>query len=171
MSAAALRHPEVEEHLASSPTHPAHPSSHPADASMEWSETAEYVDRFIGADAELDRARRRRLLRRHKSFASSSSTLIAGALLLVQVVALVSLKAAELKVVRVTSKLDRQIQQTSLQIALTQKKLADYNSLPRLDAWAKNAEEPYHKATQVEMDDVTSNAPLPASNEDREASR
>ena len=139
MPAVALRHPEIE------------PESPPE---VEWHEVAPLIDRFTGQSPDNDRLRRRRT-RGHRNFVISAA-LCAGTLLFLQLLILISIKASELETVRTASALDREIRQTSLQIALAQKQLAAHDSLPLLNRWA--SEMGYKKATIQEMDDVTSNA-------------
>lgn len=147
MPAAALRHPEPEEEFSPAPV-----------ASPDWEHYSSYIDRFSGHHDEDERLRRRRRLRRHTRF-RLSSLFCAGTLLTLELVALVWLYALDLKTIRQSNQLDHSIKETSLQIALTQDKLAARSASPRLNEWAQ--ELGFRKAAPHEMDDVTKDALMP----------
>ena len=147
MPAAALRHPEPEETLPPAPVAPA-----------DWEHYSSYVPRFSGHHDEEQRDKRRRRLRRHSRF-HLSSLFCAGTLVTLELVALVWLYALDLKTIRQSNGLDRDIKETSLQIALTQDRLVAQNASPRLGQWAQ--ELGFVKAAPHDMDDVTSDAPMP----------
>lgn len=145
MPAAALRHPEPEE-------------PQPAPVAPDWEHYSSYVPRFSGHRDEEQREKRRRRLRRHSRF-HLSALFCAGTLLTLELVALVWLYALDLKTIRQSNALDHDIKATSLQIALTQDRLAAQNASPRLSQWA--LELGFVKAAPHDMDDVTKNAPMP----------
>ncbi len=147
MPAAALRHPEPEEN-------PSQPPVAPAD----WEHYSSYLPRFSGHRDDEQREHRRRRLRRHSRF-HLSALFCAGTLLTFELVALVWLYALDLKTIRQSNALDHSIKETSLQIALTQDRLAAQNASPRLSQWAQ--ELGFVKATPHDMDDVTKNTPMP----------
>lgn len=146
MPAAAQRHPEPEE-LEPTPVAPA-----------DWEHYSSYIPRFSGHRDDEQREHRRRRLRRHSRF-HLSALFCAGTLLTLELVALVWLYALDLKTLRQSNALDRDIKETSLQIALTQDRLAAQNASPRLSQWA--SELGFVKAAPHDMDDVTKNAPMP----------
>lgn len=124
-------------------------------ASEPEAEWRHYHNRF----APPPRLKKRRKNRRHRAFHVSAS-FVAGSLLLAELIALVWVYALDLKTLRYSNQLDRDIKTTSLEIALAQDQLASHNATPRLSQWASQLN--YRKALSHEMDDVTSNAPLPA---------
>lgn len=160
MPANALRHPEIDEEafpaVSPDPT-PATASSDPHH--IEWRSVAPYADRFIGAEPDPERALSRRRSRRHRPFVLSGPFL-AGTLVFLELMGLVWIYALDLKALRQEEMLKKQIQQTSLQIALNQNKLASYKSSPLLSQWATQLG--YRPIEANDFDDVTSNAPLPA---------
>lgn len=168
MPTTALRHPEIEsdafDAAFDAPTQtityaPAArrsvPSPEPAEENVEWREVAPLVERFTGAPSETERRRRRVLKKRHRSFVMSG-VFLAGTLLFAELVGLVWLYALDLTAVRYAASLDRDIQKTSLDLALAQNQLAASSSPVQLQKWA--APLGYHKAGLGEMDDVTSNS-------------
>lgn len=167
MPANALRHPEIDEEVfpavSPAPTSPATaPSPDHADHEhhhVEWRTVAPYADRFVGAQADPERAASRRRSRRHRPFVLTGPFL-AGTLVFVELMGLVWVYALDLKALRQEDVLKRQIQETSLQIALSQNKLASYKSSPLLTQWATQLG--YRPIQANDFDDVTSDAPLPA---------
>ncbi len=147
MPAAAQRHPEPEENPSPTPVAPA-----------DWEHYSSYIPRFSGHRDEDERDKRRRRLRRHSRF-HLSALFCAGTLLTLELVALVWLYALDLKTIRQSNALDHDIKETSLQIALTQDRLAAQNASPRLSQWA--SELGFQKAAPHDMDDVTKDAPMP----------
>jgi hypothetical protein len=131
----------------------------PSDPNLEWRTVAPYVDHFTGAEPTVDRAAVRRRSRRHRPF-HLSGAFLAGMLVFVELMGLVWIYALDLKTLRQEDALKKQIQQTSLQIALGQNELASYKSSPLLAQWAKQLG--YRPLQAGDFDDVTSNAPLPA---------
>jgi len=147
MPVTARLHPEPEESPQPAPVAPA-----------DWEHYSSYVPRFTDHHDEEQRQKRRRRLRRHSRF-YFSSLFCAGTLLTIELVALVWLYALDLRTIRQSNALDKDIKQTSLRIALTQDRLAAQNASPQLGQWAQQLG--FQKATPHDMDDVTSNAPLP----------
>ena len=183
MPATALRHPETPVELFDSsdleiqserenatvfapsarvaPASPSAPDSAPdieSDDDVSWRDFAPQVERFTGAPPEGERRKRRGLRKRHRHFVMSG-VFLAGLVFFIELVGLVYLYSLDLSAVRYAASLDKQTQQTSLQLALAQNQLAASSSPAKLDAWAGQLG--YHKAGLAEMDDVTSNAPLP----------
>ena len=148
MPAAARRHPEPEIEY-----------DQPAPVAPDWEHYSSYVDRFTDQRDDEQRARKKQKLRRHKRF-HVSSLFIVSTLLTLELVALVGLYALDLRTIRQSNQLDRDIKETSLQIALTQDQLASQNAAPRLSQWA--SELGFQKAAPHDMDDVTSDARMPA---------
>jgi hypothetical protein len=183
MPATALRHPDAEEIvLPVSPSDSSDPlsidpssidpssidpsspdsssQSSPEDPhNIEWRSVAPYVDRFTGAEPATERAAVRRRSRRHKPFILSGA-FFPATLVLLELMLLVGLYTRDLKMLRQEEALNKQIQQTSLQIALDQNELASYKSSPLLTQWAKQLG--YRPIEAGDFDDVTSDAPLPA---------
>ena len=147
MPVAARLHPEPEESPQPAPVAPA-----------DWEHYSSYVPRFAGHHDDEQRERRRRRSRRHSRF-YFSSLFCAGTLLTIELVALVWLYALDLRTIRQSNALDKDIKQTSLRIALTQDRLAAQNASPQLGEWAQQLG--FQKAAPHDMDDVTSNAPMP----------
>lgn len=146
MPAAARRHPEPE--IDSVPV------------AAEWEEYSPYIDRFSGHRDEDERQQIKLRLRRHKRF-HVSAIFIASTLLTLELVGLVWLGSVTLVAYRQSDALSRDIKETSRLIALTQDRIAAQSSSPRLSQWADQMG--YKKANPAfDMDDVTSNAPLPA---------
>ena len=145
MPAAARRHPQPEELL-------------PAPVASDWEQLAPLVDRFTDQRDDEQRAKRKQKLRRHKRF-FVSAPFIVSTLLTLELVALVGLYALDLRTIRTSNQLDRDIKETSLQIALTQDALAAQNAALRLNQWAQ--ELGFQKAAPHDMDDVTGDAPMP----------
>lgn len=152
MPAAALRHPEDD-----APLPVASPQIAP-EPDLEWRTVAPYVERFTGARPATEGALRRKSRKRHRPFVLSGPFL-AGTLVFCELMGLVWVYALDLSALRQEDALKKQIQQTSLQIALTQNKLASYKSSPLLSQWA--AQLGYRPIEAGDFDDVTSNAPLP----------
>lgn len=168
MPANALRHPEIDEEVfpAVSPANNPSPSPSSSDPDrsqqdhpVEWRTVAPYADRFIGAEPDPERAASRRRSRRHRPFVLTGPFL-AGTLVFIELMGLIWIYALDLKALRQEDVLKRQIQETSLQIALNQNKLASYKSSPLLSQWASQLG--YRPIEANDFDDVTSNAPLPA---------
>jgi hypothetical protein len=157
MPAAAQRHPEPEENPSPTPVAPA-----------DWEHYSSYIPRFSGHRDEDERDKRRRRLRRHSRF-HLSALFCAGTLLTLELVALVWLYALDLKTIRQSNALDRDIKETSLQIALTQDRLAAQNASPRLSQWAQ--ELGFVKAAPHDMDDVTKDTPMPVATVKAEKNR
>ncbi len=126
---------------------------------VEWKEVAPLVDRFTNTVPEAERRRRRGLRKRHRIFVMSGVFWV-GVLFGIELVGLVFIYSLDLTAVRAAATLDKDIQKTSLDIALAQNQLAASNSPAKLDGWAGQLG--YHKAQLNDMDDVTSSAPLPA---------
>lgn len=169
MSANALRHPEIDEEVFPAVSPAATPNTSPntpnADQNIEWRTVAPYADRFIGAPVDPERVASRRRSRRHRPFVLTGPFL-AGSLVFLELMGLVWIYALDLKALREEDVLKRQIQQTSLQIALNQNKLASYKSSPLLSQWATQLG--YRPIQANDFDDVTSNAPLPAPKKDED---
>ena len=125
---------------------------------VSWRDFAPQVERFTGAPPEGERRKRRGLRKRHRHFVMSG-VFLAGLVFFIELVGLVYLYSLDLSAVRYAASLDKQTQQTSLNLALAQNQLAASSSPAKLDAWAEQLG--YHKAGLADMDDVTSNAPLP----------
>lgn len=157
MPAAALRQPEDD---AFAPNAAAPDSALPnaPETDLEWRTVAPYVDRFTGAQPATEGIVRRKSRRRHRPFLLSGPFL-AGTLVFCELMGLVWLYALDLSALRQEDALKKQIQQTSLQIALNQNKLASYKSSPLLTQWA--AQLGYRPIEAGDFDDVTSHAPLP----------
>lgn len=163
MPATALRHPEIESDAFDAAFDapqiiayaPSRRSASPQQEDVEWREVAPLVERFTGAPTETERHKRRTLKKRHRNFVMSG-VFLAGTLLFLELVGLVWLGALDLTAVRAADALDRDIQKTSLDLALAQNQLAASGSPVQLEKWA--APLGYHKAGLAEMDDVTSNA-------------
>ena len=126
---------------------------------VEWQEVAPLVDRFTNEVPEAERKRRRGLRRRHRSFVMSGVFWV-GLLFGIELVGLVFIYSLDLTAVRAAATLDKDIQKTSLDIALAQNQLAASSSPAKLDIWAGQLG--YHKAQLDDMDDVTSSAPMTA---------
>ena len=90
---------------------------------VEWHEVAPLVDQFTNRVPEAERRRRRGLRRRHRSFVMSGVFWV-GLLFGIELVGLVYLYSLDLTAVRAAANLDKEIQKTSLQIALAQNQLA-----------------------------------------------
>ena len=131
------------------------------DDQIEWKEVAPLVGRFTNTVPESERKRRRGLRKRHRTFVMSGVFWV-GVLFGIELVALVFIYSLDLTAVRAAANLDKDIQKTSLDIALAQNQLAVSSSPAKLDAWAGQLG--YRKAQLNDMDDVTSSAsaPLPA---------
>lgn len=178
MPATALRHPDEEEFvLPVSPPDSSDPSPQPSPNdsaqngpppndphNLEWRSVAPYVDRFAGAQPAIEQPARRRRSRRHKPFILSGA-FFPATLVLLELMLLVGLYTRDLKTLRQEDALKKEIQQTSLQIALDQNELASYKSSPLLAQWAKQLG--YRPIEAGDFDDVTSNAPLPAPKVDK----
>lgn len=126
---------------------------------VEWQEVAPLVDRFTNEVPEAERKRRRGLRKRHRTFVMSGVFWV-GVLFGIELVGLVFIYSLDLTAVRAAATLDKNIQKTSLDIALAQNQLAASNSPAKLDGWAGQLG--YHKAQLNDMDDVTSSAAMPA---------
>lgn len=126
---------------------------------VEWREVAPLVDRFTNAVPEAERRRRRGLRKRHRTFVMSGVFWV-GVLFGIELVGLVFIYSLDLTAVRAAATFDKDIQKTSLDIALAQNQLAASSSPAKLDGWAEQLG--YHKAQLNDMDDVTSSAPMPA---------
>lgn len=145
MPAVARRHPEPE--IESAPV------------AADWEHYSSYVDRFAGHLGEDERQKIKLRLKRHKRF-HVSSLFVVSTLLTLELVALVWLGSVTLVAYRQSDKLSRDIKETSLQIALTQDRIAAQSALPRLNQWA--GELGYRKYNPAfDMDNVTSDAPMP----------
>ena len=153
MPAAAFRHTEPE----------AEPSPAPAltdaQTDLEWRTVAPYVEKFTGARPATESVARRKSRKRHRPF-TLSGPFLAGTLIFCELMGLVWIYALDLSALRQEDKLKKEIQQTSLQIALNQNKLASYKSSPLLTQWATQLG--YRPIEANDFDDVTSNAPVPA---------
>ena len=125
---------------------------------IEWKEVAPLVGRFTNTVPEAERKRRRGLRKRHRTFVMSGVFWV-GVLFGIELVGLVFIYSLDLTAVRAAATLDKDIQKTSLDIALAQNQLAASSSPAKLDGWAGQLG--YHKAQLTEMDDVTSSAPMP----------
>ncbi|RYX84550.1 hypothetical protein EON83_09370 [bacterium] len=146
MPAAARRHPE--------------PEFEPTPVDTDWEHYSSYVDRFSGHLDEDERQKIKLRLKRHRRF-HVSSLFIVSTLLTLELVALVWLGSVTLVAFRQSNQLDRDIQETNLQIALTQDRLSAQKASPRLNQWAN--ELGFQRANPAfDMDDVTSDAPMPA---------
>jgi hypothetical protein len=146
MPAAARRHPE--------------PELEPTPVATDWEHYSSYVDRFSGHLDEDERQKIKLRLRRHKRF-RLSSLFVVSTLLTLELVALVWLGSVTLVSYRQSDQLSRDIKETSRLIALTQDKISAQNASPRLNQWAGQLG--FQKANPAfDMDDVTSNAPMPA---------
>lgn len=153
MPAAALRQTETE--VETSPA----PALNDAQTDLEWRTVAPYVEKFTGARPATEGVVRRKSRKRHRPFVLSGPFL-AGTLIFCELMGLVWIYALDLSALRQEDALKKQIQQTSLQIALNQNKLASYKSSPLLSQWA--AQLGYRPIEANDFDDVTSNAPVPA---------
>ncbi len=153
MPAAAFRQPETE--VETSPV----PASTDNQTDLEWRTVAPYVERFTSARPATAGAVRRKSRKRHRPFVLSGPFL-AGTLIFCELMGLVWIYALDLSALRQEDALKKQIQQTSLQIALNQNKLASYKSSPLLSQWATQLG--YRPIEANDFDDVTSNAPVPA---------
>lgn len=152
MPAAALRHPEDDQ-----PTPAPSPQNLP-ETDLEWRTVAPYVERFTASRPAAEGIARRKSRKRHRPFVLSGPFL-AGTLVFLELMGLVWVYALDLSALRQEDALKKQIQQTSLQIALNQNRLASYKSSPKLVQWA--AQLGYRPIEAGDFDDVTSNAPLP----------
>lgn len=150
---AALRH--LEEDDASLPV--ASLTANP-ETDLEWEAVAPYVERFTASRPAAEGIARRKGRKRHRPFVLSGPFL-AGTVVFLELMGLVWIYALDLSALRQEDALKKQIQQTSLQIALGQNKLASYKSSPLLAQWA--AQLGYRPIESGDFDDVTSNAPLP----------
>ena len=126
---------------------------------VEWQQVAPLVDKFTNRVPEAERKRRRGLRKRHRSFVMSGVFWV-GLLFGVELVGLVYLYSIDLTAVRAAATLDKDIQKTSLDIALAQNQLAASSSPAKLDVWATQLG--YYKAQLNDMDDVTSSSPATA---------
>ena len=126
---------------------------------VEWQQVAPLVDRFTNRIPEAERKHRRGLRKRHRSFVMSGVFWV-GLLFGVELVGLVYLYSLDLTAVRAAATLDKEIQTTSLEIALAQNQLALSSSPAKLDVWATQLG--YRKAQLNDMDDVTSSMPMTA---------
>jgi len=147
MPAAALRHPEPEDTPRPAPV-----------VSPDWEHYSSYVPRFAGHHDDEQRQKRRLRLRRHSRF-YFSSLFCAGTLLTLELVALVWLYALDLRTIRQSNALDKEIGQTNLQLMLATDRLAAQNASPRLNQWAK--ELGFQKPPTDAYDRITSNDPMP----------
>lgn len=156
MPAAALRQPESQpEDDAPSPV--SAPQNLPV-SDLEWRTVAPYVERFTAARPAAEVIARRKSRKRHRPFVLSGPFL-AGTLIFCELMGLVWIYALDLSALRQEDALKKQIQQTSLQIALNQNRLASYKSSPLLAQWA--AQLGYRPIEAGDFDDTTSDAPLP----------
>lgn len=146
MPAVAYRHPESE--LQDTPV------------DTDWEQYSSFVDNFANHLGEDERHKAKQKRRRHKRFHVSLVTAV-STIVTLELVALVWIYALDLRTIRQSNQLDRDIKETSLQIALTQDQLSTQNAAPHLKQWAGQLG--FVKAAPHDMDDVTSDAPLPAS--------
>jgi hypothetical protein len=164
MPAVAIAPLELEDEAQSAPASPAAvaaaPTPEPSDDNMEWRHVATYTERFKGTGDATQSRVRRRVLRRHKHFVVSGVT-AASALVFLELLGLVWLRALDLKAMRQASDLDKSIALSNEGIARTQKKIAALNSSPHLTKWATDLG--YRPANMADFDDVTKNEPMPAS--------
>ncbi len=152
MPAAALRQPEDDAPL------PVPSPKNLPETDLDWRTVAPYVERFTGARPASEAAVRRKSRKRHRPFVLSGPFL-AGTLIFCELMGLVWVYALALSATRQDEALKKQIQQTSLQIALNQNRLASYKSSPLLSQWA--AQLGYRPIAAGDFDDVTSDALLP----------
>ncbi len=146
MPAAARRHPE--------------PEFESAPIAADWEHYSSYVDRFSGHRDDDERHKIKLRLKRHKRF-HVSSLFIVSTLLTFELIALVWLGSVTLVSYRQSDQLSRDIKETSRLIALTQDRISAQNAAPHLGQWS--GELGFHKANPAfDMDDVTSDAPMPA---------
>ncbi len=154
MPAAALRHPEPQPE----DDQPSVAPQHLPETDLEWRTVAPYVERFTASRPAHEGIARRKSRKRHRPF-TLSGPFLAGTLVFLELMGLVWVYALDLSALRQEELLKKQIQQTSLQIALNQGRLASYKSSPKLVQWA--AQLGYRPIEAGDFDDVTSNAPLP----------
>ncbi len=146
MPAAARRHPQPEELL-------------PSPVASDWEQLAPLVDRFTDQRDDEQRAKRKQKLRRHKRF-FVSSLFVVSTLLTLELVALVGLYALDLRTIRQSDQLDRDIRQANLQKALIADKEAEMKAAPLLNQWAQ--ELGFQKMDSfTPSDKVNSDAPMP----------
>ncbi len=157
MPAAALRH--LENEVETSPPTPTAAPETLGTPDLEWRNVAPYVERFTSTRPASENITRRKSSKLHRPFVLSGPFL-AGTLVFCELMGLVWVYALDLRALRQEDLLKKQIQQTSLQIALNQNKLASYKSSPKLSQWA--AQLGYRPIEANDFDDVTSNAPVPA---------
>ncbi len=138
---------------------PASPPNSTASDDLEWGAVAPYVERFTGGRPAAEGVGRRKSRKRHRPFEFSWSV-VAGALVFCELMGLIWVYALDLSALRQEDALKKNIQQTSLKIALNQNRLASYKSSPLLTQWASQLG--YRPIEAGDFDDVTSSAPMPA---------